>query len=221
MADPISDVYLVDDDVSVRESLEAVLVEEGFSVRTFDSAEHLLTGIYKSFPYCLVSDVRLPGLDGLQLQQLLTVKYPSLPIIFITGVGDIPMSVRAMKNGAIEFLTKPFTDNALIEAVRTGVSAGKRLRSIEADLHTLRTRYSHLTPRERDVLPLVVAGFANKNVGFELGISEITVKAHRGSVMRKLKANSLASLIQMAIKLELLTVPQVSQTGDGDEEVYG
>ncbi|RRA49278.1 response regulator transcription factor [Acidipila sp. EB88] len=204
MLTPKADVFIVDDDVSVREALAAVLLDEGFAVETFDSAEEVLAGVRRLCPYSVVLDVNLPGLNGLELQGLLHVECPSLPIIFITGIGNIPMSVRAMKNGAAEFLAKPFSDRALLEAVRTAVETGKRSQVAVEDLKSLRLRYSHLTPRERAVFLLVVAGLANKNVGFELGISEITVKAHRGSVMRKLQADSLAALIQMAIKLSVL-----------------
>ncbi|WP_263377382.1 response regulator transcription factor [Granulicella paludicola] len=201
---PKTDVFVVDDDVSVREALEAVLTDEGFVVGTFHSAEELLTGVRRGRPYSVVLDIHLPDQDGLELQQLLQVECPSVPIIFITGSGDIPMSVKAMKNGAVEFLTKPFADRTLIDAVCSAVETGRRSQSAEEDMIVLRRRYAQLTPRERAVFPLVVAGFANKNVGFELGISEITVKAHRGSVMRKLHADSLAALIQMAIRLEVL-----------------
>jgi len=210
MVTPKTDVFIVDDDVSVREALEAVLQDDGLSVQTFCSAETLLDGVRSACPYCIVLDVHLPGLNGLQLQQLLHVECPSVPIIFITGIGDIPMSVKAMKNGATEFLTKPFSDASLLSAVRAAVETGKKSQFEEHDMKVLKGRYAQLTPREKAVFPLVVAGYANKNVGFELGISEITVKAHRGSVMRKLKAESLAGLIQMAIKLDVLPDSSVS-----------
>jgi FixJ family two-component response regulator len=203
MTDSITDVVVLDDDPFVRKSLEEILLDDGFSVNTFQSAEEFLIEIRGSYPTCAILDVSLPGLNGFQLQQILNKEAPAMPIIVIAEHGDIPLSVQAMKNGAAEFLSKPFSDHIMLEAVRSAVGVGKRLQTAEARLNALRARYARLTLRERSVLPLVVSGLANKNVGFELGISEITVKAHRSSLMRKLEASSLASLIQIAIELQL------------------
>jgi FixJ family two-component response regulator len=201
-ASPI--VFVVDDDISVRESLELLIRDEGFEVETFTSALEFLTRPSPSIPSCLVLDFSLPELNGLELQQRVAVERPHLPIIFITGHGDIPMTVQAMKAGAVEFLTKPLSDDVLLRAIRNAVDRSKVLIGRETELRSLKARYAHLTPRERDVMARVVAGVPNKLVGDELGISVITVKAHRGSMMRKMEAKSLAELVSMASRLRLL-----------------
>jgi len=198
-------VFVVDDDISVRESLEGLLRSAGWRVETFVSAADFLAYPRTNVPCCLVLDVSLPDLNGLELQQRLNSRH-ELPIVFITGHGDIPMSVRAMKAGAIEFLTKPFKADALLDAVRGAIERSTAALSRETELKTLRESYAALSRREREVLELVVSGKLNKQVGGELGISEITVKAHRGRVMRKMKAGSIADLVKMAGKLSLTTV---------------
>jgi len=198
-------VFVVDDDISVRESLEGLLRSAGWRVETFVSAADFLAYPRTNVPCCLVLDVSLPDLNGLELQQRLDDRR-ELPIVFITGHGDIPMSVRAMKAGAIEFLTKPFKAGALLDAVRGAIERSTAALRRETELKTLRESYAALSRREREVLELVVSGKLNKQVGGELGISEITVKAHRGRVMRKMKAGSIADLVKMAGKLSLTTV---------------
>jgi len=193
-------VFVVDDDSSVRESLELLLRTAGWHVETFSSAMDFLAYPRADIPGCLVLDVSLPDLNGLELQQRLNDRL-ELPIVFITGHGDIPMSVRAMKAGAIEFLTKPFKADALLDAVRGAIERSTAALSREMELKALRDSYAALSRREREVMALVVAGRLNKQVGGELGISEITVKAHRGRVMRKMKASSVADLVKMSGKL--------------------
>ncbi len=200
-------VFVVDDDISVRESLELLIRHESFEVETFTSAQEFLTRPRSSVPSCLILDMSLPGLNGLELQKRVAVERPDMPIIFITGHGDIPMTVQAMKAGAVEFLTKPFRDDVLLSAIRVAVERSKVLIGRDAELRTLKARYSRLTGREREVMARVAAGLPNKQVGNELGISEITVKAHRGSMMRKMGANSLAELVSMAARLRLLRSP--------------
>jgi FixJ family two-component response regulator len=194
-------VFIVDDDVSVRESLELLIRSEGWQAETYASAQEFLDRPRSIVPNCLVLDISLPGLNGLQLQQRVAVERTDMPIIFITGHGDIPTTVRAMKAGAVEFLTKPFSDEVLLNAIRQAHERSRIALSHEAEIRELHNRYSSLTPRERQVMALVVSGLLNKQVGGELGISEITVKAHRGQVMQKMKADSLAALIKMATKL--------------------
>lgn len=195
-------VFVVDDDISVRESLELLIRNEGWQPETFASAQAFLERPRALVPSCLVLDISLPGLNGLELQKRLAVERTDMPIIFITGQGDVPKTVQAMKAGAVEFLTKPFNDEALLGAVRQALERSRLALSHEAETHELRNRYASLTPRERQVMALVVSGLLNKQIGVELGISEITVKAHRGQVMQKMKAGSLADLVRMAAKLE-------------------
>ena len=203
-------VFVVDDDISVRESLELLIRTAGWGVETFRSATDFLAYPRTDVPCCLVLDVSLPDLNGLELQQRLDDRR-ELPIVFITGHGDIPMSVRAMKAGATEFLTKPFKDDALLDAVRGGIERSTAALSRETELKTLRESYAALSRREREVMGLVVSGLLNKQVGGELGISEITVKAHRGRMMRKMKADSLADLVNMAASLRLAPAPRRDQ----------
>jgi len=200
-------VFVVDDDISVRESLELLIRTAGWGVETFRSATDFLAYPRTDVPCCLVLDVSLPDLNGLELQQRLDDRR-ELPIVFITGHGDIPMSVRAMKAGATEFLTKPFQDDALLDAVRGAIERSTAALSRETELKTLRESYAALSRREREVMGLVVSGLLNKQVGGELGISEITVKAHRGRMMRKMKADSLADLVNMAASLRLAPAPR-------------
>lgn len=203
MSETLQVVFVVDDDISVRESLELLIRNEGLCVETFTSAQEFLNRPWVSVPSCLVLDLSLPGLNGLELQKRVVVERPGMPIIFITGHGDIPSTVQAMKAGAVEFLTKPIGDVALMNAIRSSLERSKALLSRDEELRTLRDRFAHLTSRERQVMALVVAGLPNKQVASELGISEITVKAHRGSMMRKMKADSLAELVTFATRLRL------------------
>jgi len=194
-------VFVVDDDVSVRESLESLIRCEGWQPETFASAQEFLDYPRVLTPNCLVLDVSLPGLNGLDLQRLVAGERTAMPIIFITGYGNVPMTVQAMKAGAVEFLTKPFDDGVLLTAIRAALERSRVALSLEAEMRVLRDRYASLSPRERQVMALVVSGLLNKQIGGELGISEITVKAHRGKVMQKMKANSLADLVKMAARL--------------------
>ena len=202
MPDVNAIVFVVDDDVSVRDSLELLIKSAGWAPETFVSAQDFLARPRATVPCCLVLDVSLPGLNGLELQEQLTDR-TDMPIIFITGYGDVPMTVRAMKAGAVEFLTKPFKDDVLVEAIGGAIERSRAARRQESELQSLRDRYASLTPREREVMVLVCSGLLNKQVGGELGISEITVKAHRGQMMRKMQADSLAELVTIAAKLGL------------------
>jgi FixJ family two-component response regulator len=196
-------VFVVDDDVWVRESLETLIRDEGWQPETFSSAQQFLDRPRALTPSCLVLDISLPGLNGLELQKRVAVERTDMPIIFITGHGDIPMSVGAMKAGAVEFLTKPFNDEVLLTAIRQALERSRLALAQEAEMQELRDRYASLTPREMQVMALVVSGLLNKQVGGELGIAEKTVKAHRGQVMQKMKATSVADLVKMAEKLHL------------------
>jgi FixJ family two-component response regulator len=200
-------VFVVDDDVSVRESLELLIKNAGWQPEIFASAQDFLSRPRVTVPSCLVLDVALPGLNGLELQQQLADR-TDMPIIFITGYGDVPMTVRAMKAGAVEFLTKPFRDDVLMNAIRGAIERSRAALRLDSEMRTLRSCYESLTPREREVMALVVSGLLNKQVGGELGISEITVKAHRGQVMRKMKADSLPDLVTMAARLGLRSTPK-------------
>jgi FixJ family two-component response regulator len=200
-------VFVVDDDVSVRESLELLIRTAGWRPETFASAQEFLSRPRPTVPCCLVLDVTLPGLSGLELQERLAER-TDMPIIFITGHGDVPMTVQAMKAGALEFLTKPFKDTVLLDAIRGAIERSRAALREQSEMQVLRSCYASLTPREREVMALVVAGLLNKQVGGELGISEITVKAHRGQMMRKMKAESLPALVTMASRLGLRTPPQ-------------
>jgi FixJ family two-component response regulator len=202
MPDVASIVFVVDDDVSVRESLELLIRTAGWQPHTFASAQDFLSRPRAAVPSCLVLDVTLPGLNGLQLQQQLADR-TDMPIIFITGHGDVPMSVQAMKAGALEFLTKPFRDDVLLNAIASAIERSREALRLNSEVAAVKNRYESLTPREREVMALVVSGLLNKQVGGELGISEITVKAHRGQVMRKMKADSLPNLVTMAARLGL------------------
>jgi FixJ family two-component response regulator len=196
-------VFVVDDDISVRESLELLIRSEGWQPEMFQSAQEFLARPRVPVPNCLVLDVNLPDLNGLDLQTRVAVDRADMPIIFITGYGDIPMTVQAMKAGAVEFLTKPFGDDLLLTAIQSALDRSRAALGQEAEIQALRDRHATLSRREREVMALVVSGLLNKQVGFELGISEITVKAHRGQVMRKMKARSLPDLVNMAARLGL------------------
>jgi FixJ family two-component response regulator len=196
-------VYIVDDDVSVREALEVLIQDSGWQPLAFASANEFLSHPRMPSASCLILDVTLPDLNGLELQRAIVADQPDMPIIFITGYGDVPTSVRAMKAGAVEFLTKPFADEDLLSAVRNALDRSAMALHRVAENQALHERYASLSTREREVMRLVVSGLMNKQVGGELGISEITVKAHRGRVMRKMKARSFADLVNIAAKLGL------------------
>jgi FixJ family two-component response regulator len=200
-------VFVIDDDVSVRESLELLIQAAGWQPETFPSAQAFLSRHQPVIPCCLVLDVSLPGLSGLELQKQLAGR-TYMPIIFITGHGDVPMTVQAMKAGAVEFLTKPFDDDVLLSAIRGALERSRASLRVETEMRVLKSSYDSLTPREREVMALVVSGLLNKQVGGELGISEITVKAHRGHVMRKMKADSLPDLVTMAARLGVRAAPK-------------
>jgi FixJ family two-component response regulator len=198
-------VFIVDDDVSVRSALESLIESAGWVAETFASAQEFLRRPRVAAPSCLVLDVSLPDLNGLELQRLVATDRTDMPIIFISGYGDVPMTVRAMKAGAVEFLMKPFKDDVLLDAIRDAIERSVTALREASEAQVLRSRSASLTPREREVMALVVSGLLNKQVGGELGISEITVKAHRGQVMRKMKAESLPALVTMAWRLGVRT----------------
>jgi FixJ family two-component response regulator len=203
-------VFVVDDDSSVREAIKNLIMLVGLRVETFGTAQEFLQCERPDLPGCVVLDVELPGSSGLDLQRELAAHGVKLPIIFITGYGDIPMSVRAMKAGALEFLTKPFRDQDLLDAIQQALGRDRAARQHSREIAELRRRFDALTSREREVMILVVAGLLNKQIGFELGISEITVKIHRGRVMNKLGAQSLADLVRMTERLEIPTAKDKS-----------
>ena len=201
-------VFVVDDDISVRESLESLIRFAGWEPQTFASAQEFLSRPRVFVPSCLVLDVRLPDVNGLDLQKRIATDRIDMPIIFITGHGDVPMAVRAMKAGAVEFLTKPYSDEMLLSAIQEALECSDAALCREADMRSIRDRYASLSPRERQVMALVVRGLVNRHVGSELFITEITVKVHRGNVMRKMKADSLADLVNMAATLGLASTPK-------------
>lgn len=201
-------VFIVDDDISVRESLELLIHSQGWQAETFELAQEFLDHPMVLVPSCLVLDVSLPGLNGLELQKRVAFERAEMPIIFITGHGNVPMSVEAMKAGAIEFLTKPFSKDLLLKAIRNALDRSRIALSDRADMQTLRGCYASLTPRERQVMALVVSGLLNKQVGGELGICENTVKYHRAQAMQKMKADSFAELVKMAEKLGVRPLPK-------------
>ena len=201
-------VFVVDDDISVRESLELLIGCAGWQPETFASAQDFLSRPPATTPNCVVLDIELPGLNGLELQERIAAERCEMPVIFITGHADVPRTIRALKGGADEFLTKPFADDELLQALARAIERSRRMLDQAAELKVLRERYASLTPREREVMAWVVAGRLNKQVGAELGRSEITIKAHRGKVMQKMQADSLADLVRMAGRLELPLPPQ-------------
>ncbi|RWK68342.1 response regulator transcription factor [Mesorhizobium sp.] len=201
-------VFVVDDDISVRESLGSLVEVAGWEPRTFASAEEFLSHPRVSAPSCLVLDVTLPDLNGLDLQKRIGGDRVDMPIIFITGHNDVPMTVQAMKAGAVEFLTKPFSEDVLLSAIQNAIERSQAVFVREAGLQILRDCHASLSRREREVMALVVSGLLNKQVGFELGISEITVKAHRGKMMQKMRARSLPDLVNMNARLGLPSAPQ-------------
>jgi FixJ family two-component response regulator len=208
MSRAIPVVFVVDDDISVRESLKLLIRTAGWQPETFESAQEFLSHPRVQVPSCMVLDVTLPGLNGLDLQKRVAVDRTDMPIIFITGHGDVPITVQAMKAGAVEFLMKPFDADALLSAIQQALERSRTALEHEAEIRELRDRYASLSRREREVMALVVRGLLNKLVGFELGVSEITVKAHRGKVMQKMKAGSLADLVTMAARLRVSPAPK-------------
>ena len=196
-------IYVVDDDESVREALGGLVRSAGLTVQTFPSAQEFLAFSRPDVPSCLVLDVQLPGLSGLDLQEELAKADVQIPIIFLTGHGDIPMTVRAMKAGALEFLTKPFDDEDLLQAIRVAINRDRLARQERKNMRTLYHRYNSLTPREQEIMKWVVAGLLNKQIAAELGVSEIMIKVHRGQVMHKMQAESLADLVRMSEELAL------------------
>ena len=198
-------VFVVDDDASVRNALKSLIRSVGLQVELFGSAQEFLQSKRPNAPSCLILDIRLPGISGLDFQRKLTETNNPIPIIFITGHGDIPMSVRAMKGGAVEFLTKPFRDQDLLDAIHVALERDRARRQREDEIATLKDRFEWLTPREREVLPLVVSGLPNKQIADKIGTSETTVKVHRGQLMRKMGADSLPELVRMAERIGIST----------------
>ena len=205
MSEPEAVVFVIDDDESMREALRSLIKSVGLHVETFASAQEFLRSARPDVPACLILDVRMPGLSGLDLQRELSAAQIHIPIIFITGHGDIPMSVRAMKAGAVEFLTKPFRDQDLLDAIQQALERDRAFRSQQAEHADLQQRYHMLTPRETEVFGLVVKGLLNKQIAWQLEISEVTVKLHRRAVMEKMQAESLADLVRMSERLEPYT----------------
>lgn len=203
MTKPDSIVFVVDDDPSVRRALKRLIESEGLQVELFGSAPEFLQGRRPDAPSCLVLDIKLPGITGLDFQHQLSGAGIRIPIIFITGHGDIPMTVRAMKAGAVEFLTKPFRDKDLLDAIQLALGRDRTRRQEESEIAVLQERFESLTPREQEIFRLVVSGRPNKQIAAELGTSEITIKVHRASVMRKMQAEYLADLVRMAGRLDL------------------
>jgi len=201
MTEPAPIVFVVDDDPSVRRAIKRLVGSVGLEVELFGSAQEFLRSKRPDAPSCLVLDIRLPGVSGLDFQRELAQANIHIPIIFITAHGDIPMTVRAMKAGAVEFLTKPFRDQDLLDAIQVALERDRARRQQEAEIAVLRERFESLTPREREVLPLVVSGMLNKQIAAEIGTSETTVKVHRGQLMRKMGADSLADLVRMAERM--------------------
>ena len=201
MTEPAPTVFVVDDDPSVRRAIKRLVGSVRLEVELFGSAQEFLRSKRPDAPSCLVLDIRLPGVSGLDFQRELAQANIHIPIIFITAHGDIPMTVRAMKAGAVEFLTKPFRDQYLLDAIQIALERDRARRQKEAEIATLRERFESLTPREREVLPLVVSGMLNKQIAAEIGTSETTVKVHRGQLMRKMGADSLADLVRMAERM--------------------
>jgi RNA polymerase sigma factor (sigma-70 family) len=220
MTKPESIVFVVDDDSSVRRAIKRLIESEGLQVELFGSAQEFLQGRRPDAPSCLVLDIKLPGISGLDFQRELAEAGIRIPIIFITGHGDIPMTVRAMKAGAVEFLTKPFRDQDLLDAIQVALERDRTRRHDESEIAVLKQRFDSLTPRETEIFRLVVTGRPNKQIAAELGTSEITIKVHRASVMRKMQAEYLADLVRMAGRLDL-PVGQLSSSGTSSSRSVG